>query len=427
MTIFFLRAMLLLGLLGAPIQLLAQPDTTRVLFLGNSYTAFNNLPNLVQQLGQQGSRVVITSSNTPGGYTLAQHLTNTNALQFIRQGNWDVVILQEQSQIPTIPFYRDGQFMPAGQDLADTIRAYQPCAKVLYYLTWGRQNGGQQCDGGAVNCSPNFANFGHMQDSLTAAYTRLAQATQSILAPVGEAWRWHIDRGGAVLHTADQSHPNALGSYLAACVFYNMIWQVPSSGNSYRGTLSATQAQALQQAADSTVASNTWNFERSIQANFSYHPTGNQSVQFTDLSNAPSGVSYQWFFSDGGSTFSPSPLHQFTGNPPYRATLVVDYCDQSDTIRRNITLLNTASWSSTGEVTCYPNPVTKQVVLEGTQPSDQIFLYNALGQLVHQETITKTATILVLTHLPEGNYYFRLQTAKGALRWTGQLKKVGQE
>ena len=106
-------------------QLLAQPDTSRVLFLGNSYTAYNNLHTLVQQLGQQGNRVVIVDRNTPGGYTLAQHLTNAASMQRIRQGNWDAVVLQEQSQIPTIPFYRDGQFMPAGQDLADSIRAYQ--------------------------------------------------------------------------------------------------------------------------------------------------------------------------------------------------------------------------------------------------------------------------------------------------------------
>lgn len=426
MTTLQLRIYALLLCLGSTFQLFAQPDTTRVLFLGNSYTGYNNLHSLVQQLGQQGNRVVIVDRNTPGGHTLAQHLGNAASLQRIRQGGWDAVILQEQSQIPTIPLYRDGQFMPAGQDLADSIRAYQPCAKVLYYLTWGRENGGQQCDGGGVNCSPAFTDFGHMQDSLTAAYTRLAQASNAQLAPVGEAWRWHLDRGGFGLHHPDQSHPNFSGSYLAACVFHNMIWGLPSSGNAYTGSLSATQAQALQQAADSVVFNGNWDFRSPVQADFSSTVISGTTVQFSNASSAPNGATYQWTFSDGGSSTAAAPLHQFTGNPPYIATLVVNYCDQSDTTRENITLLQTQRLP-TADIRCYPNPATQDLALEGAKVDDWLFLYNPLGQLVHQQIITTTTTRLSLTHLPKGHYYLRLQDAQGTLRWSGQIKKLQEE
>ena len=81
-------------------------DTLRVLFLGNSYTASNNLPSLCQQFAEAEGNVLITDSNTPGGQTLISHSTNSTSLQKISQGNWDYVVLQDQSQVPTIDFLR---------------------------------------------------------------------------------------------------------------------------------------------------------------------------------------------------------------------------------------------------------------------------------------------------------------------------------
>ena len=61
--------------IGLGLNIQAQ-DTLRVLFLGNSYTTSNNLPNLVSQFAAANGDVVITDSNTPGGHTLYQHSTN---------------------------------------------------------------------------------------------------------------------------------------------------------------------------------------------------------------------------------------------------------------------------------------------------------------------------------------------------------------
>ena len=221
-TLFVLVPLCLL--LGLSSTLFAQTDTSRILFLGNSYTAFNNLPNLVRQLGQTANRTVIVDSHTPGGATLDQHYTDATALQKIRAGGWDAVVLQEQSQVPVIPFHRNWLMYDYGSRLTDTVLQYNPCTRLVYYMTWGRQNGGQQCDPNRLHCSPVFTDFGHMQDSLTVAYLYMAQSNQARTAPVGEAWRYILDGGGLVLHTSDQSHPNLTGSYLAACVLHGSIW-----------------------------------------------------------------------------------------------------------------------------------------------------------------------------------------------------------
>ncbi|MFM9004523.1 MAG: hypothetical protein ACKOSR_03320, partial [Flavobacteriales bacterium] len=77
--------------------------TKRVLFLGNSYTSVNNLPAMTQACALSAGDSLIIDSNTPGGYTFEGHSTNAISLQKIALGNWDFVVLQEQSQRPSFP------------------------------------------------------------------------------------------------------------------------------------------------------------------------------------------------------------------------------------------------------------------------------------------------------------------------------------
>lgn len=44
--------------------------TQRVLFLGNSYTAANNLPQLFASVAASAGDAAVVDANTPGGYTL---------------------------------------------------------------------------------------------------------------------------------------------------------------------------------------------------------------------------------------------------------------------------------------------------------------------------------------------------------------------
>ena len=61
-------------------QLLAQKEAQNVLFLGNSYTFYNTLPKLLSDVAESAGDSVVYDSSTPGGYTLAQHSTNSTSL-----------------------------------------------------------------------------------------------------------------------------------------------------------------------------------------------------------------------------------------------------------------------------------------------------------------------------------------------------------
>lgn len=224
----------------------AQDDTLSVLFIGNSHTYFNDMPQIFADLSQSGGRVVIKDSSTPGGYTLQQHTTNQTTLNKIAQGGWDYVVLQENSMYPVIEYLRYNSMYPAARFLDSLIIHYS--GNTVFFLSWGWRYGGHfEIDG---HESPVFENYFEMQDSMTSAYTEIADELEAVIAPVGEAWRTAVTWDTSlVLWYTDNYHPAFNGSYLAACVFYGTFFDESPVGLPYTGGLDPAEALFLQQAA----------------------------------------------------------------------------------------------------------------------------------------------------------------------------------
>ena len=231
-------------------SLASAQDTLKVLFLGNSYTASHNLPQLFTDLSASGNHPVYTGANTPGGYKLEDHCENTQSIALIEEGIWDYVTLQEQSQVPSIDYWRYNSMYPSAEILDSLITASG--AQTCFFMTWGRKRGGQQSIGGYS--SPVFADFFHMQDSLTSAYTEISQMLGAELSPVGLSWAMAVTLDPYIdLWDPDLSHPTLLGSYLAACTFYGVLFGESPVGITFTAGLTPEQAEFLQMAADMTL------------------------------------------------------------------------------------------------------------------------------------------------------------------------------
>jgi|GEM_PF-524396 len=249
------------ALLAAPSSAAPGDEPVRVLFLGNSYTQVNDLPALLEQVSTSLGRSVETDRHTPGGNTLgapqangAAHAFNATSLAKIASGGWDAVVLQEQSYLPTIANALAAYAEPAVHSLEADVRAASPDARVVLFMTWGRENGGGPfCFGNW--CSPAFADQGAMQAALAAAYGALAQVANAVeIAPVGLAWQRHLARAQhADLFKPDGSHPELAGSYLAACVFHARLFDESPVGAAFPAGLAPGTALALQRDAWSTV------------------------------------------------------------------------------------------------------------------------------------------------------------------------------
>ena len=67
-----------------------------ILFLGNSYTYFWSMPTMVAGLAREAGLSATTPNVSPGGMSLMGHAQHS--MYAIEGGDWDVVVIQGQSQ-----------------------------------------------------------------------------------------------------------------------------------------------------------------------------------------------------------------------------------------------------------------------------------------------------------------------------------------
>jgi hypothetical protein len=230
---FLLAVALGLAAAAAAAPCTRNPQVERVLFIGNSYTYVNDLPRLTRDLAASAGKRLETDMVAVGGATLGMLFGKSDAVSKIRQGCWDDVVLQEQSVI-------DGYILAPTRSSADAfyqaVRAFNKeirdnGARTVLFITWERRD------------------LPVHQDLLYAAYLKMARETGARIAPVGQAWDLVLkERPALALHAADKSHPTIAGSYLAACVFYAVLFGKSPEGLA-PGSLRGEDATFLQRAA----------------------------------------------------------------------------------------------------------------------------------------------------------------------------------
>ena len=90
-----------LAVIFLPQAILWGADPLRVLFIGNSLTYLNNMPEIFAQLAraQAPGRQVEVGMATVPGESLISIWERSNAREVLRSSKWDFVVLQEQSQL----------------------------------------------------------------------------------------------------------------------------------------------------------------------------------------------------------------------------------------------------------------------------------------------------------------------------------------
>ena len=180
------------------------PAPLRVLFIGNSLTASNDLPAMVQAMARLRGVELRYEACTPGGASLEDHWNDGHCRRLLDGQQWDFVVLQQG------PSSRDdsrANLKEWSARWADAIRARG--ARPALYMVWAQQG---QKDG-----------FTRVGDS----YRMAADASRSILVPAGEAWRAAIDMDRPLpLYLEDGLHPTEEGTYLAALVVASHIARI---------------------------------------------------------------------------------------------------------------------------------------------------------------------------------------------------------
>lgn len=363
----------------------------RLLFLGNSFTHQGPVPHIVRDLATDaGWPTPNVEFVAPGGRRLSFHRTNTESLDAVDQGNWDVVVLQEFSTGPTDSLGNPAQFKEDATWFFDRILATSPDARVVLYMTWARHPD--------HSYYPNhFANPEEMQAQLRYHYNDAADnyipanANQPVtednleVAPVGDAWENHLARPDAErLHGSDDYHAGLNGRYLNALVLYGTIYNRATYGLVPIGT-SVEGAIKLQEDADAVTG-------KTVRGG----PDG------TFGSSEPALEAGQTILVDLGdaTTQSPSPWNNLT----YDAGRIDNAADTRGTVTR-VDFSVTDNFAGAN-----PNGLTdNQLGYPGEATRDTFWI----GSFDGHTAALSTAGQVTLRHLdPEATYALKLFAAR---------------
>src|SRR5688572_18260251 len=185
----------LLLLTGTCVQAQSQKKIN-VLFLGNSLTYFNNLPELMKQIAASDSVEMSYRSICFPNYALIDHWNDGNAQKEIQSGKYNFVIVQQGPSSQ-----QEGRTYLVEWGLKFDSLCDKHRAKLVSYMVWPSKE--------------RSGDFGGVHDS----YKLLADSAKAIFSPAGKAWQlvWE-ENPEFKLYSEDNFHPNYRGSLLAAMV-----------------------------------------------------------------------------------------------------------------------------------------------------------------------------------------------------------------
>lgn len=379
-------------LLTATLALSAQ-DSKKVLFLGNSYTAVNNLPLMISTMAVSTGDELIYDSNTPGGYRFMDHASSSVTLDKINAKDWDYVILQAQSQETSLSQAQmQVEVYPFAESLSNAIRANNECSQPMFYMTWGRENGD------ASNCAslPWVCTYQGMDSAIRATYIYMAETNHAEITPVGAVWREiRTNHPEIELFSGDGSHPSVAGSYAAACAFYAMIYKKAPTTVTWNSTLSEIDAQTIRMVAGSIVfdSLSNWNFTiNPAVADFS-EVIEAHIVSFTNTSSDFDEVF--WDFGDGATSTEIHPVHTYPAGGDYKVSLTITRCGKNDVKTKTISIESgvDAGFLNFNAVSIYPNPASHEVniKLDRNYKTVLVTLRDFSGKIVHEKSALNSA------------------------------------
>ncbi|MDD6615948.1 MAG: SGNH/GDSL hydrolase family protein [Lachnospiraceae bacterium] len=172
----------------------------RILFIGNSHTYFNDMPDIVATMFRECQYDCEVTMIAHGGWFLEQHVNEPDVRFNILFGHYDYVVLQEHAH----PFGPEEKFFTAVRQLNEWIQ--QAGARTVIYMTWAKKD----------------EEFN--QERMTIAHEQIAGEIGALIAPVGKYWWDYMQSWPDIeMYYEDGQHASPHGSEFAAKYIWNAI------------------------------------------------------------------------------------------------------------------------------------------------------------------------------------------------------------
>lgn len=376
----------------------------KALFIGNSMTYFNNMPNLFQELANSKGKNVQSQYYAPGGTGFVNHVNDANVYNLFESEVWDYVVLQPGTAESAGVSWPINTTIERGQKLVDSIKKYSPCAKIfLYEIPYGIK---------ATNNVPDYNDYFAIQTIIKDSITKLANGLNVPIVPAGECARNHfINQQDLLLHNSyNDVHPNLNGSYLVACAMFSAIFQEQLFSSNFLGGVSQQNADYFQNIADNIVLPNREEWllnEFTLHSEFDYVLNGLE-IQLNNLST--NFISLNWNINN--EFFSTDDSPSFTFDSPGLKTISLTtfdgICYGTFELIINVELLNNPSFNSY-DIELFPNPTSDFLNIKFKFKGDEeVYIFDLNGKFLIQNTFIEDNKINV-SSLTSGIYYLLIK------------------
>lgn len=378
------------------IQVSAQ--TQKILFIGNSITYFNDMPQVFRDIANQKGDSVDLTMYAPGGTGFQNHSIDNNVFNLFRNNVWDVIVLQPGSNESPAYSQPRATTLSQGRILLDSALYYSPCARILFY----------EISYGVWGSSPqDVTTYNNTMDQIRLTAEYLSDSTGFSFAPAGECMRhvWNKDPSILLWGGTGDVHPNIMGSYLISCAFYASIFNKPSSGNTIYNGNTPQNAQYYQHVSDSIVLNHqfSWRIDTSWhKSTFTYEING-QTLEATNTNTNADSV--HWFLNHNLSGTNSQFLINNLDVGNYELTQVAYFGSCSDTLSYNFQMNSLGLTNmSQNSIQWYPNPAQESVFIR--QAKTKVRIYSPEGKLLIQQ---QNQQEVLINSLNTGTYILELE------------------
>ena len=214
---------------------LASNQTIRILFIGNSLTAFNDMPSIVEKMGSTAKdKICIETFMIARGWDSLDRIVKSRMsspstyYKSIESKKWDYVVLQDHSRAP---ISGRNKMIKAAEALFEINQKNK--ANTIFFMTWAPKE------------------KLHQIGEISMVYNDLCKILDSKVAPVGLAWDYITRNSMIDLYDFDGIHPNKVGTLLTACTIFSTITdqQCEFSSGDFPKDLSEKEMEYLRDAA----------------------------------------------------------------------------------------------------------------------------------------------------------------------------------
>lgn len=296
---------LLITLLLLKLSVSYATEKKNILFIGNSYTHYNNMPKIFDQLATSKGYDLQVEMFAKSSHTCKMHSERKDLYEKIGSKKWDYVVFQGFSrELFYRPAHLDTSFLPYFNRIMDSIYSNYSCTNVLLYQNWGYKNG--------YEIDSNQVSYQEMSDRIAMGYQYVSDKYALPIVPVGQVWETVKSNYPSInLYTEDNQHPSLFGSYLVACTFFTAILK-SSPIEGYKGAVPEKDAEVIQQTAYDFV---TLNIERYMlkmnTVDVRYEKTAGGKYLAYCKAYYPQAASVKWEFGDKEFAYSKFIVHSY--------------------------------------------------------------------------------------------------------------------